>query len=70
MTREEIRDLIEINYENNIEGIVEHIYNLETELIKTQRGLEVARAMIQDSVSRDRYEDILKKYNALLKKRK
>ena len=71
MSKEEIRDLIEMNYENNIDGIVDHIYNLESELIKTQEALEVARELIlKNSVSKERYNDIVKKYNALLKNKK
>jgi hypothetical protein len=71
MSKEEIKDLIEMNYENNINGIVDHIYNLESELIRTQEALDVARELIlKNSVSKDRYNDIVKKYNALLKARK
>ena len=71
MSKEEIKDLIEMNYENNIDGIVDHIYNLESELIKTQEALEVARELIlKNSVSKERYNDIVKKYNALLKNKK
>lgn len=66
MSREEINDFLDINSK---EDIVEYIFNLETELLKTQKGLDVARAMISDSVSRDRYNDILKKYNTIAKKR-
>lgn len=71
MSREEIKNLVEMNYENNIDGIVDHIYNLETELFKTQQALDMARELIlKNSVSKERYNDIVKKYNALLKKRK
>ena len=70
MSREEIKDLIEMNYENNLEGLVDHIYNLESELLRTQRGLESAQLLISESISIDRYKDILKKYNDLQKKRK
>lgn len=71
MSKEEIKDLIEMNYENNINGIIDHIYNLESELIKTQEALDVARELIlKNSVSKERYNDIVRKYNALLKKRK
>lgn len=71
MSREEIKDLVEMNYENNIDGIIDHIYYLENELIKTQEALEVARELIlKGSVSKERYNDIVKKYNDLLRKRK
>lgn len=67
MTREEIKDFLDVNSQENI---IDFIFNLETELLKTQRGLDVARTMISNSVSKDRYNDILKKYNAILKRRK
>lgn len=71
MSKEEIKDLIEMNYEFNTDAIVDHIYNLESELIKTQEALEVAREVIlKNSVSKERYNDILKKYNKLLKDRR
>ena len=65
MTREEIKDLLEMNYDNNIEGLIDHIFNLETELNKYKRGLETARIVIDGSVSKERYEAILKKYNKI-----
>lgn len=71
MSKEEIKDLIEMNYENNIDGIVDHIYNLETELIRTKEALDMARELIlKNSVSKERYNDIVKKYNALLKSKR
>lgn len=66
MSREEINDFLDISSK---EDIVELIFNLESDLLKAQKGLDVARAMIQDSVSKDRYNDILKKYNEIAKKR-
>ena len=69
MTREEIKDMIEMNYDNNLEGIVNYIFDLESELIKCQKGLDVARLIIKGSVSKDRYNSIVKKYNKLAKER-
>jgi hypothetical protein len=69
MTREEIKDLIEMNYENNIDGLVDFIFDLESDLLKNKKGLETARLVITNSVSKDRYNDIVKKYNKLAKKR-
>lgn len=69
MTREEIRDMIEMNYENNLEGLVDFIFDLESELNKNKKGLETARLVISDSVSKERYNNIVKKYNKLAKKR-
>ena len=65
MTREEIRDFLDINSK---EEVVEYIFNLESELLKAQRGLDVARTMISESVSRDRYNDVIKQYNNIFKK--
>lgn len=69
MTREEIRDMIEMNYENNLEGLIDFIFDLESELNKNKKGLETARLVISDSVSKERYNNIVKKYNKLAKKR-
>lgn len=69
MTREEIKDLIEMNYDNNMDGLIDYIFNLESELNKYQKGLEAARLVITNSVSKDRYNQIVKKYNNLAKKR-
>lgn len=66
MTREEINDFLDVNSK---EDIIEYIFNLESELLKTQKGLEAARLVIKDCVSKDRYNDIVKKYNAIAKKR-
>lgn len=67
MTREEIKDLLEMNYDNNIEGLIDHIFNLEIELNTYKKGLETARMLINGSVSKERYQAILKKYNDLKK---
>lgn len=67
MTREEIRDLLEMNYDNNMEGLIEHIFNLEIELNKYKKGLETARMLLDGSVSKERYNSIVKKYNKLVK---
>ena len=69
MTREEIKDMIEMNYDNNLEGIVNYIFDLESELLKCQKGLDVAKLIIKGSVSKDRYNSIVKKYNKLAKER-
>lgn len=65
MTREEIKDFLDVSTQ---EQIIETIFNLESELLKTQQGLDVARTMISNSVSRDRYNDIIKQYNDIFKK--
>ena len=67
MSREEIKDFLDVSSQ---EEIIELIFNLESELLKNQKGLDVARAMIKDSVSKDRYNEILKKYTSISKKRR
>lgn len=65
LTREEIKDFIDVNSEKDI---INYLFNLETELLKTQKALETARMMINNRVTKDRYNDIVKKYNKLLGK--
>lgn len=68
MSKEEIKDFLEVSPQ---EDVIEMIYNLESELIKTQEALAVAREVIlKNSVSKERYNDILKKYNDLLKRKR
>ena len=68
MTKEEIKDYLDVTPE---EDIIDHIYYLENELIKTQEALEVSRELIlKGSVSKERYNDIVKKYNDLLRRKK
>lgn len=67
MTREEIKDFLDVSTQ---EQIIETIFNLESELLKTQQGLDVARTIISNSVSKDRYNDIVKKYNEIAKRRR
>jgi len=67
MSKEEIKDFLEINTQ---EEVIEYIYNLETEYLKTKEALEVAREVIlKESVSKERYNAVLKKYNEIAKKR-
>lgn len=65
MNRQEIKEFLNKHSE---EEIIEYIFTLESDLLKTQKGLEVARVMIKDSVSKDRFNDIVKKYNQIIKK--
>jgi len=66
MSREEIKDFLDVSEQ---EDIIDFIFNLESELLKTQKGLDAAKMIISDSVSKDRYNDILKKYNEISKRR-
>lgn len=62
--KEEIKDFLDVNKTNDI---IDHIYNIEMELLKTQKALETARMLLTNTVSKERYNNIVKKYNELLK---
>lgn len=65
MNRQEIKEFLN---KHNEEEIIEYIFTLESDLLKTQRGLEVAKVMIKDSVSKGQYNSVIKKYNEIIKK--
>lgn len=65
MNRQEIKEFLNKHSE---EEIIEYIFTLEGDLLKTQRGLEVAKVMIKDSVSKGQYNSVIKKYNEIIKK--
>lgn len=65
MNRQEIKEFLNKHSE---EEIIEYIFTLESDLLKTQRGLEVAKVMIKDSVSKGQYNNVIKKYNEIIKK--
>lgn len=65
MNRQEIKEFLNKHSE---EEIIEYIFTLESDLLKTQRGLEVAKVMIKDSVSKGQYNSVIKKYNKIIKK--
>lgn len=66
MTREEINDFLDVSSKKDT---IDFIFNLESELLKTQKALDVARTMIKDSVSKDRYNNIVRKYNKISERR-
>ena len=70
MTKEEIRDLLEMNYDNNREWLVNYIVTLESECNRFKKGMELARELMDDMVSKDRYNDLVKRYNKLVNKNK
>ena len=65
MNRQEIKEFLNKHSE---EEIIEYIFTLESDLLKRQRGLEVAKVMIKDSVSKGQYNSVIKKYNEIIKK--
>lgn len=64
LDKTEIEDFLDVNSK---EDIIKYIYDLEVELLKYKKGLETARMMLSNRVTKDRYNDIVKKYNKLLK---
>lgn len=68
MTKEEIKDMLDMNFDNNKEWLVNYIYILETDCDKFKNAINLAREMIKNSVSKDRYNSLVKKYNNLVKK--
>lgn len=68
MEREEIREYLEMNMEVDTDAVVDFIYNLIKEKEKYYEATLVARQMLNDSVSKDRYNNLLKEYNKLRKK--
>ena len=70
MSKEEIKDILDMNYDNNKDWLVNYIFWLESNCDRFESALKVSRELIQDSVSKDRYNDLVKKYNKLVKKTK
>lgn len=70
MTKDEINDLLEMNYDDNRKWLVNYIFTLELDCDKYRNGLELAQELIKNSVSKDRYNDLAMKYNKLVKKTK
>ena len=67
MEKEEIKDMLDIHSK---EEMVNYIYELEQKYYRTKRALETAQMLIRNSVTKDRYNNIVKKYNNLIKKEK
>jgi hypothetical protein len=70
MTKEEIRDTLEMNYDNNRDWLINYIFSLESDCTKYKDAVILSRELIEKSVSKDRYNDLVKKYNKLVKKTK
>lgn len=68
MTKEEIKDLLDMNYDNNKDWLINYIFWLESNCNKYKNGLELAQELIFNSVSKDRYNSLVRKYNKLVKK--
>ena len=70
MTREEIKDLLEMNYDNNKDWLINYIFSLESDCKKYKDAVILSRELIENSVSKDRYNNLVMKYNKLVKKTK
>jgi hypothetical protein len=70
MTKDEIKDVLEMNYDNNRDWLVNYIFTLESDCKKYKEATILAREMIGNSVSKDRYNNLVMKYNKLVKKTK
>ena len=70
MTKDEIKDLLEMNYDNNRDWLVNYIFCLESDCTKYKDAIILSRELLDNSVSKDRYNNLVKKYNNLVKKTK
>lgn len=68
MTKEEINDLLEINYDNNRKWLINYIFCLESDCKKYKEATKLAKEMIENSVSKNRYNNLVVKYNRLVRK--
>lgn len=63
MTKEEIKDFLDISSEKDI---INFIFQTVSERNKYKKAVEELRIMLNNSVSKDRYNNLVKKYNKLL----
>ena len=69
MKKDEIQDIIEMNYDYNREWLIDYVYNLYQEKEKYKSELETSRLLLDNTISKERYNDLVKKYNKEVKKR-
>lgn len=67
--KDEIKDFLEMNMDVDTDKVVDYVYNLKKERDKYYESTLELRDILSRSVSKDRYNNIVKKYNDLLKKR-
>lgn len=67
MTKEEIKDFVDVS---NKEDIINFIFKIITENTQYEKAIILSREMLKNSVSKERYNDLVKKYNKLVKKGK
>ena len=67
MTKEEIKDFVDVS---NKEDIINFIFKITSENTQYGKAITLSREMLKNSVSKERYNDLVKKYNKLVKKGK
>lgn len=68
MIKDEVKDIIELNYDYNREWLIDYVYKLYQEREKYKNALDTSRKLLENSISKDRYNDIVRKYNKEVKK--
>lgn len=67
MTKEEIKDFIDVS---NKEDIINFIFKIITENTQYEKAILLSRDMLKNSVTKERYNNLVRKYNKLVKKGK
>jgi hypothetical protein len=63
-TKEEIKDFLDVNSEKDI---IDYIFRMEADLRKYRNAIDASQYLIKDSISKARYNDLVKRYNKLEK---
>ena len=69
MTKDEIKDIIELNYDYNLDWLVDYFYKIYQDKNRYEEALETSRLLLDNMISKERYNDLVKKYNKEVKKR-
>lgn len=68
MTKDEIKDIIELNYDYNLDWLVDYFYKIYQDKNRYEEALKTSRLLLENTVSKKRYNDLVKKYNKEVKK--
>lgn len=66
MTKEEIKDFIDVSSK---EDIINFIFETTSERNRYKKGVEDAKLIIDRSVSKEKYNSLVKKYNKLVERK-
>lgn len=69
MTKDEIKDIIELNYDYNLDWLVDYFYKIYQDKNRYEEALKTSRLLLENTVSKKRYNDLVKKYNKEVKKK-